>query len=258
MSRQESNKLIEDARLLLPWYLTNTLSDAEQDLVNRALEASEELRNEFVREEKMMRLVKDNTSLLELNALDTTEQRLANTLARIDREDQMAERLSASAKQQSSGQKAPSALDSLWQRLRGAFDGGLFGAEWLTPANAVLAGLLSVNVGVMAIMSTSPGNDTQYISQSFEPAPISNAQPDGFKSLFLMEFQGSAQHGEVCKFLNDWNARIVAGPNNQNMFTVEMKTDKGRDAVALADNVMEHASQGNAPVVFIGPKFNGQ
>ena len=55
MSRQESEKYIEEARLLLPWYLTNTLSDEEQDLVNRALEASSELRKEFVREEKMMR-----------------------------------------------------------------------------------------------------------------------------------------------------------------------------------------------------------
>lgn len=254
MSRQESNKLIEDARLLLPWYLTNTLSAEEQDLVNRALEASEELREEFVREEKMMRLVKDNTSLLELSALDTTEQRLANTLARIDREEQMEERLSAAARQQAQGTAKPSGwLGS----LRGWFAGGLFGSEWLTPANAVLAGLLAVHVGMLAFSPAPVGSSVSYTSASVDQQPLASVVPaDGFKSLFLMEFQNTAQHGEVCEFLNDWNARIVSGPNSHNMFTVEMKTDSNVDAVALADNVMKHASQKNAPVVFIGPQFN--
>ena len=253
MSRHESNKLIEDARLLLPWYLTNTLSDEEQDLVNRALDASEELREEFVREEKMMRLVKDNTSLLELSALDTTEQRLANTLARIDRDEQLEERLSI-AKRQSS---APKENLGWLPRLRGLFDGGLFGVGWLTPANAILASLLAVHIGIFAFMPSYSASDVIYSSATYESGGSSGtgALNNEFKSLFLMEFQNTAQHGEVCAFLNDWNARIVAGPNSQNMFTVEMKTDSSVDAVALADNVMKHASQKNAPVVFIGPQY---
>ena len=125
MSREESKKFIEEARLLLPWYLTNTLSDEEQDLVNKALEASSELRKEFVREEKMMRLVQENTSLLELSALDTTEQRLENTLSRIEREEQQA---TAVADDLPAVQATTKAESSWFSRL---FKTKLFDIEWL-------------------------------------------------------------------------------------------------------------------------------
>jgi hypothetical protein len=57
MSNLESNALLEEARRLLPWYLTEKLSKAEQGLVNQALELYPELQHELIQEEKMIRLV---------------------------------------------------------------------------------------------------------------------------------------------------------------------------------------------------------
>ena len=250
MSRHESNKLIEEARLLLPWYLTDTLSEEEQDLVNRALECSEDLRKEFVREEQMMHLVKDNTSLLELSALETTEQRLANTLARIEREEQ------ANKKEDRVAVKKKKQPVQILRQWFGQFFGKkLFDTNWLTPANASFAALLAVQVGLLAFGTERDSTSTVYQSASVPKAGDSSFATNSVKAVFLMEFQSDAQHGAVCDFLNTWNARIVSGPNSHNMFTVEMLTDSQTDAVALADNVMAEASQKNLPVIFIGPQF---
>lgn len=244
MSRQESEKFIEEARLLLPWYLTNTLSDEEQDLVNRALEASPELRKEFVREEKMMRLVKENTSLLELSALDTTEQRLENTLARIEREGQSSE-TAIVASDTPLGFAAAKTEGSWLSRL---FKQKLFDIDWLTPANAVFASLLAVNVGVLGYHQL---NKEEVM---FDVAAVPESSGESLKQQFLMEFRSDAPYVEVCDFLHQWDARIISGPSNRNVFTVEMASPAHTDAMALADKIMAKASNDNAPVVFIGPK----
>ena len=255
MSRQESEKYIEEARLLLPWYLTNTLSDEEQDLVNRALEASSELRKEFVREEKMMRLVQENTSLLELSALDTTEQRLENTLARIEREDLQ---LAATANGPLSRPLAAKATSSWFSRL---FERKLFDLEWLSPANAVFASLLAVQVGVLGYYQLN-ADYYDHGSDKFSTVSVGTESPvvieKTLKQQFLMEFQADAQHSEVCDFLNKWGARIVEGPNSRNVFVVEMPTAPHTNAASFADDIMSKASDSDAPIVFIGQKFNSQ
>ena len=255
MSRQESDKFIEEARLLLPWYLTDTLSDEEQELVNKALEASPELRKEFVREEKMMRLVKENTSLLELSALDTTEQRLENTLARIEREELQQ---TQSEQEISPGHNTVSKQQSMSGWLERLFGLKLFDTSWLTPANAVFASLLALQVGVLGYYQF---NKEEMVYHSVTTEQSSFAGDDSTESLkqrFLMEFSEKAQYGEVCDFLNHWNAQIVSGPNSRNVFVVEMKTRPHTDALALADTIMSQAEKNGAPVVFVGPKANFQ
>ncbi|MEZ5476629.1 MAG: hypothetical protein R3E95_03790 [Thiolinea sp.] len=149
MNHQESNTRVEEARLLLPWYLTNTLSAEEQQRVNQALESSAELREEFLREEQMMRLVRENTSLLELSALDTTEQRLEKMLGRIEREEQQQQ--AARIAPQTSPVKPPP--QDWFKRF---FGKGLFGLDWLTPANAVFASLLVLQAGLLTYAQLQP------------------------------------------------------------------------------------------------------
>lgn len=247
MSRQESEKFIEEARLLLPWYLTNNLSDKEQNMVNRALEASPALRDEIECEEKMMQLVKENTSALELVALNTTEQRLDGMLARIEREEQSAETAGAAI---TSIKPAVAETTSGWfGRL---FERRLFDIEWLSPANAVFASFLALQAGALAYYQFNH-SDTIYTSASVTQSSVNSAN-----QLFLMEFQAGAQYGEVCDFLNKLDARIVSGPTNQNVFTVEMPTLPNADIVAFTDSVISQASEDNAPMVFFGPKFSDQ
>lgn len=267
MSNLESNELLEEARRLLPWYLTDKLSKAEQGLVNQALESFPELQLELAQEEKMMRVVRTNTSLLELSALDTTEQRLNKLLARIDREEEKLEEpeliepiysapampavtATETAKSNTPIKAKKNWLEFLWREP-------LFNLNWLTPANAVFASLLIAQVALLAYSASKPDAENKFSVASVEsktPQPV-NTDGNTEVSRFLVQFANDAKHQEICDFLNQWHAHIVAGPNAQSIFTIEMPVAPNTDKVALADNIMKQTAQQSSPVLFLGPQF---
>lgn len=262
MSNLESTELLEEARRLLPWYLTDKLSKAEQRLVNQALEVYPELQLELAQEEKMMRIVRTNTSLLELSALDTTEQRLNKLLARIERADEkpedtepvpattVAQTISEST---SNTQPSPNTtrpkkswFEFLWRQP-------LFKLDWLTPANAVFASLVIAQIAVLAYGQLKD-TDTKFSVASVETI----SEPTNGKnelSRFLVQFADEAKHEEVCAFLNQWKAHIVSGPNAQSIFTIEIPVASNTDKVALAESIMQQTAQQSSPVLFLGPQF---
>lgn len=268
MSNLESNALLEEARRLLPWYLTEKLSKAEQGLVNQALELYPELQHELIQEEKMMRLVCTNTSLLELSALDTTEQRLNKLLARIDREEDKPEEASlpsyveSVAKNQTLPQTNPVAstkphppvqkkwFEFLWRQP-------LLNLNWLTPANAVFASLVGAQIALLAYGHFATEPDAKFSVASVATSTAQTLNSDGKTELsrFLVQFADDAKHLEVCEFLNQWQAHIVSGPNAQSIFTIEMPVAPNIDKVALADSIMKQTAQQSSPVLFLGPQF---
>lgn len=269
MSHLEPNKLLEEAQRLLPWYLTDKLSKAEQGLVNQALELFPELQPELLQEEKMMRVVRTNTSLLELSALDTTEQRLNKLLARIDREDEKLEETAtllqepaltdpvmpailAKPKANAASQAKKKWFDLFWRDPL-----PFFNLNWLTPANAVFASLLIAQCALLAYQVSTPATGNKFTVASVEtntPQPV-NTDGKTEVSRFLVQFANQAKHQEICDFLNQWHAHIVAGPNAQSIFTIEMPVAPNTDKVALADNIMKQTAQKSSPVMFLGPQF---
>lgn len=269
MSHLESNPLLEEARHLLPWYLTDKLNKAEQALVNQALELFPELQHELKQEEKMMRLVCTNTSLLELSALDTTEQRLNKLLTRIGREEDKPEEAplhplhsepiaknlvlppvisTDNAKTRPPVQKKW--LEFLWRQP-------LFNLNWLTPANAVFAGLVGAQIALLAYGQFATEPDAKFSVASVATSAAQTINTDGKTELsrFLVQFADDAKHLEVCEFLNQWQAHIVSGPNAQSIFTIEMPVAPNIDKVALAESIMKQTAQQSSPVLFLGPQF---
>ncbi len=252
MNSDKPDNLMNEARLLMPWYLTGQLSAEEQELVNKALEQFTELRQELLNEKKMMRLVKENSSLLELNALDTTEQRLANTLARIDQEAMhptVAGDHNLPEKNHQTGRKSSARwLDKLFSTPLLNFNG-------LSPANAVLATLLMFQVGVLGYMHISkPESQVQYTSASVQSINTATEQQKQ-KTLLFIEFEKDTRYGAICDFLNERGARIVDGPDSMNVFSVEMSTDTPANANKLVETIRQQAAQANVPVAFIGLEF---
>lgn len=265
MSHLEPNKLLEEAQRLLPWYLTDKLSKAEQGLVNQALELFPELQPELLQEEKMMRVVRTNTSLLELSALDTTEQRLNKLLARIDREEEKLEETATllqepaltdpvmpaivvKPKVNTASQAKKKWFDFFWREP-------LFNLNWLTPANAVFASLLIAQGALLAYQASTPATGNKFTVASVETNTPVNTDGKTEVSRFLVQFANAAKHQEICDFLNQWHAHIVAGPNAQSIFTIEMPVAPNTDKVALADNIMKQTAQKSSPVLFLGPQF---
>ncbi|WP_020393530.1 hypothetical protein [Thiolinea disciformis] len=255
MNNQES-KLVDEARLLLPWSLTGQLDKEEQAIVDAALEASTELRVEYAQEERMLRTVRENTSLLELSAMDTTELRLNKLLSRIDKEPAQAV---ANAVDDAATNLSP-AIPSTWTKLKQTWNALWQGSSdgrttWMTPANAVLSVLVLSQLALAGMYLVKP-TKTETL---YTVASVSSEQMiEKNKALFLMEFAPQAQHGEICDFLNQWNARIVSGPAANNLFIVALSLPKETDKNALAEKMMSPSQNKPSPVVFVGPQYMGK
>lgn len=250
MGRDNKEQKLEEARLLMPWYLTGRLSNEEHAFVESALEEYPELQQEFTQENQMMALVRDNSQLLELSTLDSTEKRLDQLMKRIDREeDQQAPKVEP--KPQTTIEPKVSATTNISNWFK-----DLFGSQWFTPANAVFATLLLFQLGFVGVYlkqtDSANAEEAVYTSASVSPDTSAN-KANTQQPLLMIEFQQDAQHGQVCSFLSRHQAEIIEGPNAYNIFTIKMAGLSSMKEVEAAIKKMN--AETDAPVVFVGKKF---
>jgi hypothetical protein len=235
----------EEARLLLPWYITGKLTEPERRLVEQMLAQNPELKSDYQRELRMVGLIRENTSLLQLTTVDSTPQRLDKLMKRIERE----ESAKAAPAARPTTTAKPKAALGWWQRLRNLLpDSG-----WLTPANAVFATLLVMQVGVLgwfAHLVTAPTEDL-YVSASVADKQTAVPVTDGMK--LLVEFKDNAQVQELRSFLLKWNAHITDGPDANNLFKIEIRDTPATDKRSAV--ILQQMQQDQAVVTFIGQEF---
>ena len=237
MSRN-NEALLEEARLLLPWYLTGQLSAVERELVENALSQYPSLQDELWQEEQIKKLVCQDAQLLELSALDTTPQRLDNLLRRIGRESEQQDTHSVNSHLARpvivTAATVPSPSQSRWK----IWLHNLFNTEWLTPANAVLAGLLvcQVGVGVFYLAYTQQGQGSMPKSSEFELSSYCNIGNISInltpnEHLALVEFKESTTVGQIKKFLEVNHMGLVhdSPANTPNLFLLKFQTEYSDD-----------------------------
>ncbi len=235
----------EAARLLLPWYITGKLSEPEKQQVEDALASDPELQADYQRERRMVSMIRENTSLLELAAVDTTNQRLDKLLKRIERETP-AESPAQPAKP---GQRQPvSTRPPLLRRLREWFD-----FSWLTPANAAFASLLAIQIGVAGwftyLNATKP--ETIYTSASVVEDTTAVGKPSGMT--LLIDFKDDAAARQIREFLLKWNAHIIDGPDANNLFRIEIRDAPAADK--RSELILQKIKQDQSVSNFIGREF---
>jgi len=261
MSQYHQSDSVEEARLLLPWYITGKLSDAEQELVERMLEQDAHLRADYLREVNVVKLVRENNSLLKLTAVDTTQQRLEKLLKRIEREtpavalvpDPMPTlTLSVGTKSDKTAKKTKSVTNvfsELVTRLTDFFN--------FSPTNAVFASLLAVQIGLVAWYAYTdfkPSASAEKVYQSVTvPETHTTAGNTADSLILLIDFNDKASIGQVKEFLNKWNARILDGPNENNSFKIEVKHRSAADK--RVDSLIQQMNQDQAVVAFIGKDY---
>lgn len=241
MSRlNEVENPLEEARLLMPWYVTGKLDNDEKAFVEAMLTEHPALASALQQEKELVGLVRENTQLLEITALDSTQQRLDKMLSRIDREEAPAKQVTEQANAATITHAKP-ATDS-W--FSGLFKKPLFDMNWLTPANAVFASLLAVQLGVASFFMQNDKSETIYESATAEATVTETS----VNVVHLVDFDRDALHGDVLDFLSKWKARVISGPDANNMFVIE---------VTEADNtqMMQEIDAQGTPVKFIGSKF---
>jgi len=261
MSRYYQGDYLEEARLLLPWYITGRLTEPEKKLVESMLEKHPVLKREYEHEMTMVGLIRENAGLLQLTAMDTTQQRLNKLMKHIERDQQQMDASVGKAMPADIGVATATTKPSPTPpRLLSYLKGWLPKPSWFTPANAVFASLLVIQIGVMAwymqVSGTSkaaPDNNI-YVSASVEDHKMTVPVVTGM--VLMVDFNEDAQVKQMRKFLNQWNARILDGPDANNLFKIEVKgvpeTDKRSEAI------LQQMQQDQKVVAFVGRDFKFQ
>lgn len=248
MNLDKHSESIEEARLLLPWYITGKLSPEEHNLVEQVLEHCPSLQEEYQRELKVLNTVRDNASLLQLKAVDTTEQRLDKLMKRIEQDNVTT---SAPTPKQAPFVK-PAAPKPL--KLRGLLDRILPSFDWLTPANAVFATLLIVQAGFIGLVGYDLSNkEQQQIYHSASVADDVQAVKANNGTILLIDFKEEAQIKQVRDFLLQWNAHIVDGPDDNNLFRIEVR-DIAPDN-QHSNLILQQMQQDQGVIGFVGREF---
>lgn len=245
MSQYPHGDPVEEARLLLPWYITGKLSESERKLVEQMLAKHSMLQDEYQRELKMVDMIRANTGLLQLSAVDTTHNRLDKLMKRIGQEEQ--------AKTQSVA--PPHTKRSVWSWDIVSFLRNLLpNITWLTPANAVFATLLLVQAGFLGwfIQSNAPQPRSLYTTATV--AEDQNAISVTKGLVLLVDFHAEAQVQQVRDFLHQWNARIVDGPDDNNLFKIEVKGIQPSDQ-QQSNLILQQMQQNQTVVAFIGQEY---
>ena len=195
MSQYPHGDHIEEARLLLPWYITGKLTEPERKLVEQMLAQHPHLKEEYQRELNMVGMIRANNELLKLSAMDTTQYRLDKLMKRIEREEQVKTTTTSPVTPPKPKAKAWDWDAKAWLNdLLPRFD-------WLTPGNAVFALLLLLQAGFLGWFANSmvPVTDSIYKTASVADDQCAVSVAKGL--VLLVDFNEAAQVGQVRNFL---------------------------------------------------------
>ena len=248
MSQYPHGDHIEEARLLLPWYITGKLTEPERKLVEHMLTQHPSLREEYQRELNMVDMIRANTGLLQLLAVDTTQYRLEKLMKRIEREEEVKAPLSTTVappkpKVKAWGREVKAWLNDLLPRF-----------DWLTPGNAVFALLLLLQAGFLGWFANSAAPMTESIYKTAAVADDQSAVSVAKGLVLLVDFNEEAQVRQVRSFLHQWDARILDGPDDNNLFKIEVKGIKPADQ-QQSQNILQQMGQDKTVIAFIGKEY---
>lgn len=249
MNQYPQGDPVEEARLLLPWYITGKLTEPERRLVEQMLAQHPELHEEYQRELKMVEMIRSNHSLLQLTAVDTTQQRLDKLMKRIGREEQAKSAPPVSSSPVTATARKAAARQ-WWQVLADLWPQ----TGWLTPASMVLAGLLLVQGSVMGWLLYQYQGEGGIVNETvYESAdvPLDKVAPG---TILLVSFQEAASISQLQAFLGKWNARIVDGPDDNHMFRIELRQVPPSDQ-QRSDLILREMQQDQSLIGFIGREF---
>jgi hypothetical protein len=249
MSQQTHKDPIEEARLLLPWYITGKLSDTDKALVETALQQYPVLQEEYAQEVKLVETIRLNADLLKLTAMDTTQKRLDKLLKRIEREDIQAP--VAESMTQGKPVWVTKPRTSFLQTVKQSLTDWLANSNGMwKPANALFASLLAVQIGVLAFYYLQ--QPTVYETVTYEDPTINANQPKNL--VVFMDFNKNANVTTVHNFLKQWNARVIDGPDANDLFKVEFKNTQTLSDTDIKQRLAQ-LEQEKKVVSFVGREF---
>jgi hypothetical protein len=200
----------KEAEYLLPWYVTGQVSDEERAFVDRILEDSFLLQQEFVEQKQLSEVIQQDVNVVDLSVLDSTGQRLQGLLKRIDQESQY-EAIGESTGFGFSGisglvQKARKVIVPFWEGRPNNF------------VYAVLASLVVFQfVMFVWLVSSSPNEEVEYVVAT--PGGIEQST----NSELLIEFSPRASKEDIKQILSEIKGFVAETPAGSYLYRIVLE-----------------------------------
>ena len=215
----------EQASLLLPWYITGKLAQAESEKVDAVLKVSSELRNELVRQLEMSEMIKEDPDVLDLTAISSQDRRLESLIAHINKNPT---RL-ANSDSQSFLQRL---LDRFLYKetgksslLHSTSSVGLSKKSWLSSHRwqAAFSLFIVSQVAILAIVMNKSDNTfssgAEYELAGADSTYVSSGQP-----VLTFQFTKQADEEVINKLFNKVDAEIVEHSEGSSNYKVVLKS----------------------------------
>ena len=218
----------EQASLLLPWYITGKLAQAESEKVDAVLKVSSELRNELVRQLEMSEMIKEDPDVLDLTAISSQDRRLESLIEHINKNP---------SSYSASGSK--SFLQSFFDKVSGkssllhsASSVGMSKKSWLFSHRwqAAFSLFIVSQVAILAIVMNKSDNNlssgTEYELAGADSAYISSDQP-----VLTFQFIEQADKEVIDQLFNKIGAKVIEHSEGSFNYRVVLKSDRSEQEI---------------------------
>ena len=208
MNRVEHNKEIEQASLLLPWYVTGKISAVDKKEVEDCLAISASIREELIEEQKLFARIHSDPEVLNLMAITTEDQRLDALFDRINE----AEKAKNTDSVETFKMESPSV--SFLSKL-----GSLFSPPSVSWVSLAVAVFLLAQVAIVTIVLTDKPVDVGYELSSDTTLTESDIVAKE-NTILIVQFRANVTEGYVQSVFKNIGVKSFTNPNGSTNYRV--------------------------------------
>jgi hypothetical protein len=218
---------IENARQLLPWYVTGKLSSAEVSFVKEAITACPSLYEEYKVQQQLSQMIKQDPQIINMSVISTQKQRLDTLMQRIHADQQQQSVMTTNGEQPFFIQTLASIKQALISVVNVSANKWVFTA---VAGVAVFAVLQAIFFDFLLKGEVQVSNDeTHYVSMSADtPIPSSGER-------IIIQFDQQATQEEIDLFLQTIDGTIIEHPEGS--YSYQLLLNK-KMTVEQIDNVL--------------------
>lgn len=204
---------IENARQLLPWYITGMLSSSEVSFVKKAIAVCPSLQEDYEEQKALSQMIKQDPQVMDISVISTQEQRLDNLMKRI--------RIDKSQQDAVVTDDRPSFISNIMATIKQKFANM---ADFSTNrwAFTVIASVVIIQVALLGFFLSGQQNQASnviYQSMSDETPEQAPEQKDDAPlpsndTSIIIQFDTKATQEEISAVLKTIDGNIVEHPES--------------------------------------------
>ncbi len=224
----------EEASLLLPWYITDKLSQTESEKVDAVLKVSLELQSDLVRQLEISEMIKEDPDVLDLTAISSQERRLDSLIERIDNSPSVISTSDSKSLLQKLSEKFHLSRPSLSARASSVRMSNTSTSKrpWLANHRwqVVFSLFVVAQVAVLAIVMNKSDNSLM-TGTEYELAGVESAYVSSDQAILTFQFENHADKEVIEKLFEKIGAEIVEHSEGSVNYKVFLKGDRSEQEI---------------------------